>query len=79
MEDPFTPNFTSNVGANLVTGIFFLALWFLKNKCKHSRCDTTSACCTCHFDDYDDNTVELEHSKENDEFALEVKDSLQVV
>ena len=74
------PNFTSNIGANLVTGFFFLAVWFLKNKCKHSRCDTTSACCTCHIDDYEDNSeVEIEGIKENDEFPLEAKTSLQIV
>ena len=77
------PNFTSNIGANLVTALLFVAVWFLKNKCKHSRCDTNSACCSCHFDDYED-TAEIDcskenGSKENDEIPLEVTERLQIV
>ena len=67
-------NFTSNIGANLITGIFFILMWILKNKCKHSSCDTHSYCCDCHVDD------DLSEDKENDdEIPLEAKGSLQEV
>ena len=81
METQLGGNFTSNVGANLVTGLLFVVVWFLKNKCRHSRCDTNSACCSCHFDDYEDNTdTEIENSKENaDEILRKAKGSLQIV
>ena len=67
-------NFTSNIGANLVTGIFFILMWILKNKCKHSSCDTHSCCWDCHVDG------NLSESKENDdEIPLEAKGGLQEV
>ena len=67
-------NFTSSIGANLVTGIFFVLMWVLKNKCKHSTCDTHSGCIDCHVDD------EFSESKENDdEIPLEAKRGLQEV
>ena len=75
------PNFTSNVGANLATGALFLLVWFIKNKCKHSRCDTKSGCCSCHIDDYEENTdTEIENSKENDDkIPRKVNGGLQIV
>ena len=66
-------NFTSNVGANLVTGVFFIAMWFLKNKCRHSTCDTHSVCCDCHIDDEEDN----DDIKENEQIPRKAKSSMQ--
>ena len=56
MTDNFVPNFTSNIGANMVTAVFFLMFWWLKNKCKHSKCKSHTKLCDCSFDDYESNT-----------------------
>ena len=48
MEDAeFLNNIKGGVLANIATGIMFIILWVLKNKCKHSKCKVQNRCFTC--------------------------------
>ena len=77
MESQFGSNFTSNLGANVVTAIGFIIIWVLKNKCKHSNCTCNLKWCTCHFDDedeYEDNSI----IKDNEEGRIHQKVKIEV-
>ena len=51
MEDAFIQNLYGSGAANALSVFLFLVAWFLKNKCKHSRCGAKSACCFIEIND----------------------------
>lgn len=53
-EQLFLTNVQGSAAANLMTGIFFLIIWVLKNKCKHSKCKSHTGCFTCSVKEDDD-------------------------
>ena len=50
-ESNFMQNFTGSGAANLVTGLFFLVFYIVKNKCNHSSCKGNTFCCECEIKD----------------------------
>ena len=56
-DQVFMSNLKGSAMANVVTGLFVLTLWILKNKCKHSQCKMNNSCFQCSIKE-DDEFVE---------------------
>ena len=54
----FMSNLKGSAAANIVTGVFILCLWILKNKCKHSQCKMNNCCFTCSIKEDDEECPE---------------------
>ena len=50
----FFSNLKGSAAANVLTAVFFIIFWVLKNKCKHSRCASHTRFCTCSVKEDDD-------------------------
>ena len=44
--------------ANLLTIFALLVVWIVKNKCKHSQCESDTSCCKCKVKEDDDSIRE---------------------
>lgn len=56
-DQVFLSNLKGSAMANIVTGLFVLTLWILKNKCKHSQCKMNNSCFQCSIKE-DDECIE---------------------
>ena len=43
----FMNNLKGSTAANAITGIMFIIFYIVKNKCKHSQCESHTWCFTC--------------------------------
>ena len=60
MEPEFINQLSGSGAANALTVVLLLIVWFVRNKCKHSRCRGHSFCCDFSFkeDDEGENRTE---------------------
>jgi len=49
--DVFQQNVYGSGVANAGTAVLFFVLWFIRQKCKHSKCTMNSGCCTLEVND----------------------------
>ena len=49
--DVFQQNVYGSGVANAGTAVLFFCLWFIRQKCKHSKCMMNSGCCTLEVND----------------------------
>ena len=49
--DVFQQNVYGSGIANAGTAVLFFLLWFIRQKCKHSKCTMNSGCCTLEVND----------------------------
>jgi len=61
MSDEFMNQMTGSMGANALTGAFLLIMWFLRNKCKHSKCSSHTKCCDLEIND--ESEIDLERGE----------------
>ena len=54
MDPEFVNQLTGSSAANALTVFLLLIVWFVKNKCKHSRCRGHSICCDFSFKEDDE-------------------------
>ena len=47
-------NLKGSAAANILSAVFFLVFWVLKNKCKHMECKSHTRFCTCKIKEDDD-------------------------
>ena len=50
----FMSNLKGSTMANVITGLFLMTFWILKNKCKHSQCKVQNRCFTCSIKENDE-------------------------
>ena len=50
----FMDNLKGSAAANVITGVFIIVFWVLKNKCKHCECRSHTRCFTCSVKEDDD-------------------------
>ena len=65
-DEVFMSNLKGSAAANIVTGMFVLCLWILKNKCKHSQCKMNNRCFQCSIKE-DDSECDLERGQRESE------------
>ena len=46
--------------ANLLTIFALLVVWIVKNKCKHSQCESDTSCCKCKVKEDSDDSIREE-------------------
>ena len=51
MDDEFWKQASGSGAANIATALVFFLLWFVRNKCKHSKCVGHSLCCDIEIND----------------------------
>ena len=54
----FMKQFSGSASANLVTGIVFIVIYIIKNKCKKSTCTSHAFCCDITVNDEEENDPE---------------------
>ena len=54
----FMSNLKGSTMANVITGLFLMTFWILKNKCKHSQCKVQNRCFTCSIKEDDEEDCE---------------------
>ena len=70
-DDVFYQNLYGSGAANAASVVLFLIGWFLKNKCKHSRCGAKLACCFIEIND--DSSEEEKCPEKREHVAQEVE------
>ena len=60
--DVFLSNLKGSAAANILTAVFFLIFWVLKNKCRHSKCKSHTRFCDCSVKE-DDEGFDLERGQ----------------
>ena len=72
----FLDNLKGGTAANLLSGVFFLLFWFLKNKCKHLECKSHTRYCSCKVredDDESEEDIETGQRREQKEYVSRQK------
>ena len=68
-NEQFLTNVKGSATANFITGIFFVIIWILKNKCRHSKCKSHTKCFECSVKEDDD--IDLERGQRGEKIKLQ--------
>ena len=68
-DQAFMSNLKGSAMANIVTGLFILCIWILKNKCKHSQCKMDNSCFQCSVKEDDECENDLERGERGERFG----------
>ena len=60
----FLDQLSGSGAANGLTGLMFLLIWIIRNKCKHSKCIGHSFCCSIEIND-DEEDLERGEGRED--------------
>ena len=83
MNEEYYSNVLGSGAANIATGLLFLLVWVVRNKCKHCKCKSHTKCCEI---DIKDDEGDAEQPEERGEilskhgtcrFSHEAQESLQ--
>ena len=76
-EQVFMSNLKGSAMANIVTGMFILCIWILKNKCKHSQCKMDNSCFQCSVKEDDEYENDLERGERGERRRFERRQQRQ--
>ena len=75
MSDDFMNQMTGSMGANGLTATLLLIMWFLRNKCKHSKCSSHTSCCDIEIND--ESEIDLERGEGGHEARRDVHEEAE--
>ena len=77
-SDEFMKQMSGSGAANIATAFVFFVFWFIRNKCRHSRCKGRSICCDCEIKDDESGGEDIESGRFHENGTVRKKIKIQV-